>query len=55
MKAKIEDQEKIASPGEIIYIPSQAIHSVEATDEEDLVYFTAKDIVQNISESSPDQ
>jgi len=55
VKAKIEDQQKIASPGEIIYIPSQAIHSVEATDEEDLVYFTAKDIVQNISESSPDQ
>ena len=55
LKAKIEDQEKIASPGEVIYIPSQAIHSIEATDEGDLVYFTVKDIVPDAHKSSPDQ
>ena len=41
--ATVEDQEKIAGPGEVIYIPSDALHNMVATTDEDLVYYVSKD------------
>ena len=41
--AKIEDQEKVAGVGELIHIPADALHSMVAAADEDLVYYVAKD------------
>ena len=43
VKAEVEGQKKIASPGEVIHIPPDALHSMVATTDEDLVYLVAKD------------
>ena len=43
IKAKVEDEERIAREGEVIYIPSNALHSMVAAPEEDVIYFVAKD------------
>jgi quercetin dioxygenase-like cupin family protein len=41
--ARIEDKEKIAGKGEVIHIPVNALHSMVATTQEDVVYYVAKD------------
>jgi len=43
VKAEVEGQNKIASPGEVIHIPPDALHNMVATTDEDLVYLVAKD------------
>jgi len=43
VKAKIGDTELTATPGSVIYVPSNAIHSAQATPEADVVFFTVKD------------
>ena len=42
-RAKIGDSEVVAKPGSVIYVPSNVIHSAEATPEADVVFFTVKD------------
>ena len=42
-RARIGDSEVIAKPGSVVYVPSNAIHSAEATPEADVVFFTVKD------------
>ena len=40
--------ETVASPGMLIYAPPNVVHSVEALPEEDLVFFTVKDLSHGI-------
>ena len=40
--------EALASPGSLIYAPANVVHSVEALPEEDLVFFTVKDLSHGI-------
>ena len=40
--------ETLASPGTLIYAPANVVHSVEALPEEDLVFFTVKDLSHGI-------
>ncbi len=42
-KAKIGDQEIEATPGSVVYVPSNTIHSGGATADADVVFFTVKD------------
>ena len=42
-RAKIGDSEVVAKPGSVVYVPSNVIHSAEATPEADVVFFTVKD------------
>ena len=42
-RAKIGDSEIEAKPGSVVYVPSNVIHSAEATPEADVVFFTVKD------------
>jgi quercetin dioxygenase-like cupin family protein len=43
MQAKIGDREVEAMPGSVIYVPSNAVHSAQATAAADVVFFTVKD------------
>ena len=38
----------LASPGMLIYAPANVVHSVEVLPEEDLVFFTVKDLSHGI-------
>jgi quercetin dioxygenase-like cupin family protein len=40
--------EALASPGTLIYAPANVVHSVEALPDEDLVFFTVKDLSHGI-------
>ena len=40
--------ETTASPGTLIYAPANVVHSVEALPDEDLVFFTVKDLSHGI-------
>src|SRR5712691_6269659 len=40
--------ETVASPGVLIYAPPNVVHTVEALPEEDLVFFTVKDLSHGI-------
>jgi quercetin dioxygenase-like cupin family protein len=40
--------ETLASPGTLIYAPANVVHSVEALPEEDLLFFTVKDLSHGI-------
>jgi mannose-6-phosphate isomerase-like protein (cupin superfamily) len=42
-RGKIGDQEFEATPGSVLYVPADTIHSGKATPEGDVVFFTAKD------------
>ena len=42
-RAKIGDSEIVAKPGSVVYVPSNVIHSAEATADADVVFFTVKD------------
>ena len=52
-KAKIGDEEFVATPGSVVHVPSNAIHSAEATPDADVVFFTVKDTSQGFPH--PDQ
>ena len=43
IRAKIGSQEVEAKPGSVIYVPSNAVHSAQATPAADVVFFTVKD------------
>ena len=43
VKYRVGDKEGIAGPGQLIHIPANVEHYVVTTDEEDAVYFAAKD------------
>jgi len=53
LKAMVEGQEALVGPGEVIHIPPNAIHATVATPEEDVVFFTVKDLAWGI-EGIPD-
>ena len=40
--------ETLASPGTLIYAPADVVHAVEALPDEDLVFFTVKDLSHGI-------
>ena len=42
-RAQIGDTELVAKPGSVVYVPSNVIHSGEATPDADVVFFTVKD------------
>jgi quercetin dioxygenase-like cupin family protein len=42
-RARIGDQEIEAKPGSVVYVPSNVVHSANATPEADVVFFTVKD------------
>ena len=41
--AVVGDQDIVARPGSVIYVPSNVVHSTKATPEADVVFFTVKD------------
>ena len=43
VNAKVESEERVVGPGEVIHIPSDALHNVVARTGEDVVYMVAKD------------
>ena len=48
-RVKVGDQpETLASPGTLIYAPADVVHSVEVLPDEDLVFFTVKDLSHGI-------
>jgi quercetin dioxygenase-like cupin family protein len=42
-RAKIGDDEIEATPGSVVYVPSNVVHSASATPDGDVVFFTVKD------------
>jgi quercetin dioxygenase-like cupin family protein len=43
LKATINGQDYEATPGVLLYVPANVVHSVKATPDADGVFFTAKD------------
>ena len=43
LRGTVGDKQVAARPGTLIYIPANVIHSVKATPDADVVFFTAKD------------
>jgi len=43
LQAEIGGKEVEATPGSVIYVPSNAVHSAKATPAADVVFFTVKD------------
>ena len=43
LKAMVDGQEELVTPGGVIHIPPNVIHATVATEEEDVVFFTVKD------------
>ena len=54
VKYRVGDKEGIAGPGQLIHIPANAEHYVVTTDEEDAVYFAAKDLAYFVSGDAVD-
>lgn len=48
LQAMIEGEERLVNTGEIIHIPANALHSMVATDDEDVVFIVAKDTAWGI-------
>jgi quercetin dioxygenase-like cupin family protein len=45
LRVKIGDQpEQLCSPGTLLYFPANMVHSTVATADEDVIFFTAKDM-----------
>jgi quercetin dioxygenase-like cupin family protein len=55
LKATIEGEEKTVNTGEIIHIPANALHSMVATDDEDVIFIVAKDTAWGIEGIPEDQ
>lgn len=55
LKAMIEGKRKTVRTGGIIHIPANALHSMVATDEEDVVFIVAKDASWGIEGVAQDQ
>jgi len=43
LQATVEGEEKTVGPGGLIHIPANALHSIIATPEEDVVFYVCKD------------
>jgi len=49
LRVKIGDQpERLCGPGTLLYFPANIVHSTVATPEEDVVFFTVKDMSHGI-------
>ncbi|HEY9446391.1 MAG TPA: cupin domain-containing protein [Burkholderiales bacterium] len=49
LRVKIADQpEQLCGPGTLLYFPANIVHSTVATPEEDVVFFTVKDMSHGI-------
>ncbi len=55
LKATIEGEQKTVNTGEIIHIPPNALHSMVATDDEDVIFIVAKDTSWGIEGVPEDQ
>ncbi len=55
LKAMIEGKRKTVKTGEIIHIPANALHSMVATDDEDVIFIVAKDTAWGIEGNAEDQ
>ena len=44
LKGNIEGKKKTVPAGDIVHIPANAVHSMVATEEEDVVFIVAKDV-----------
>ena len=42
-RARIGEQELLAKPGSVLYIPANVVHAGKATAEADVLFFTVKD------------
>lgn len=48
VRATVGNEERIASAGEVIYIPANTLHSIYALDDEEVVFLTVKDKFEEI-------
>lgn len=49
LRVKIADQpERLCGPGTVLYFPANIVHSTVATADEDVVFFTVKDLSHGI-------
>jgi len=55
LKATIEGEKKTVNTGEIIHIPANALHSMVATDDMDVIFIVAKDTAWGIEGIPEDQ
>ena len=46
--AKVGDEEMVVTKGGVIYIPANVVHTITATDDEDVVFLTVKDRFEEI-------
>lgn len=47
-QGKVGEQQIVAKPGSIIYVPADTMHSGKATPEADVVFFTVKDSTHSL-------
>ena len=43
VNGKVGDKDVVAKAGSLVYVPSNVVHSMKATPERDVVFFTVKD------------
>lgn len=55
LKAMIEGRRRTVGTGGIIHVPANALHSMVATDEEDVVFIVAKDASWGIEGTAEDR
>ncbi len=49
LRVKVGDQpEQVCGPGTLLYFPANIVHSTVATGDEDVIFFTAKDMSHGI-------
>jgi quercetin dioxygenase-like cupin family protein len=48
LQSEVEGHKSLVGPGSLIYIPANAVHSAVATTEQDVLFFTAKDMSHGI-------
>lgn len=48
LESEVEGVRSRVPPGAVLYIPAQAVHSAVATPEQDVLFFTAKDMSHGI-------
>jgi quercetin dioxygenase-like cupin family protein len=46
--ARVGDEEMTVTKGGVIYIPANVIHTISATDDEDVIFLTVKDRFEDI-------
>ncbi len=48
LESEVEGVKSRVTPGSLIYVPANAVHSALATPDEDVIFFTAKDMSHGI-------